>query len=65
VSVLGAKAGGAQGAVDIRYANLPSRLASGGSVNVLVERMPSTNAYVSARPSSPTAAPPSPATRSW
>jgi hypothetical protein len=48
VSVLGAKAGGAQGAIDIRYANLPSWLVSGGSVNVLVEQMPSTNAYVSA-----------------
>jgi hypothetical protein len=48
LAVLGAKAGGAQGAIDIRYANLPSWLVNGGSVNVLVERLPSTNAYVSA-----------------
>lgn len=48
VSVLGAKAGGAQGAIDVRYANLPAWLNTSGSVNVLVERMPSTNAYVSA-----------------
>jgi hypothetical protein len=48
VAVYGARAGGAQGAIDVRYANLPSWLPSGGSVNVLVERMPSTNAYVSA-----------------
>jgi hypothetical protein len=48
LAVYGAKAGGAQGAIDIRYTNIPSWLVSGGSVNVLVERMPSTNAYVSA-----------------
>lgn len=48
VSVLGAKAGGAQGAIDVRYANIPAWLNTSGSVNVLVERMPSTNAYVSA-----------------
>jgi hypothetical protein len=48
LAVYGAKAGGAQGAIDIRYTNIPSWLVNGGSVNVLVERMPSTNAYVSA-----------------
>jgi hypothetical protein len=48
LAVYGAKAGGAQGAIDIRYANIPSWLNTSGSVNVLVERMPSTNAYVSA-----------------
>ena len=48
IAVLGAKAGGAQGAIDIRYTGIPSWLPTNGSVNVLVERMPSTNAYVSA-----------------
>jgi hypothetical protein len=48
IAVYGAKAGGAQGAIDIRYTGIPSWLNSTGSVNVLVERMPSTNAYVSA-----------------
>jgi len=38
----------ADGAIDVRYANIPSWLNTSGSVNVLVERMPSTNAYVSA-----------------
>jgi hypothetical protein len=48
IAVYGAKAGGAQGAIDVRYTGIPSWLNSTGSVNVLVERMPSTNAYVSA-----------------
>lgn len=48
IAVLGAKAGGAQGAIDVRYINVPSWLVSNGSVNARVERMPSTNAYVSA-----------------
>jgi hypothetical protein len=48
IAVLGAKAGGAQGAIDVRYTGIPSWLPTNGSVNVLVERMPSTNAYVSA-----------------
>jgi hypothetical protein len=48
IAVYGAKAGGAQGTIDIRYTGIPSWLTSTGSVNVLVERMPSTNAYVSA-----------------
>jgi hypothetical protein len=48
IAVLGARANGAQGAVAVRYNRLPSFLLSGGSVNVLIERMPSTNAFVSA-----------------
>ncbi|MEU4242586.1 beta-xylosidase [Actinoplanes sp. NPDC026619] len=48
IAVLGAKAGGTQGAIDVRYTGIPSWLVTSGSVNVLVERMPSTNAYVSA-----------------
>jgi hypothetical protein len=48
IAVLGAKVGASQGAVDLRYTGLPTWLQSNGSVNVLVERMPSTNANVSA-----------------
>jgi hypothetical protein len=48
IAVYGARAGGATGAIDVRYTNVPSWLQSGGSVNVRVERMPSTNAYVAA-----------------
>ena len=48
IAVLGARAGGVTGAVDVRYTGLPSWLQSGGSVNVRIERMPSTNAYVAA-----------------
>ena len=48
LAVYGAKAGGATGAIDIRYNNIPSWLPTNGSVNVRVERMPSTNAFVSA-----------------
>jgi len=48
LAVLGARAGGAQGAIDVRYNNIPSWLTANGSVNVRVERMPSTNAFVSA-----------------
>jgi hypothetical protein len=48
IAVFGARVGGAQGAIDVRYTGLPTWLQTSGSVNVLVERMPSTNAYVSA-----------------
>ena len=48
LAVYGARAGGAQGTIDIRYNNIPSWLPTNGSVNVRVERMPSTNAFVSA-----------------
>lgn len=48
IAVLGARVGGSQGAIDTRYTGLPSWLQTNGSVNVLVERLPSTNAYVSA-----------------
>jgi hypothetical protein len=48
VAVLGARAGGAQGAIDVRYNNIASWLVANGSVNVRVERMPSTNASISA-----------------
>jgi len=48
IAVLGARGNAAQGNVTVRYNRMPSFLVSGGSVNVLVERMPSTNAFVSA-----------------
>lgn len=48
IALLGAAPPAATGAVDIRYNNIPSWLTSNGSVNVQVERLPSTNAYVSA-----------------
>ena len=48
IAVLGAKSGGVTGTIDTRYNNIPTWLQTNGSVNVLVERMPSTNAYVSA-----------------
>jgi hypothetical protein len=48
IALLGSAPPAATGAVDIRYNNIPSWLTSNGSVNVQVERMPSTNAYVSA-----------------
>jgi len=48
ISVLGAKASGAQGSITVRYNRMPSFLVTSGSTNVLVERMPSTNAFVSA-----------------
>ena len=48
IAVLGARGNAAQGNVTVRYNRVPSFLVSGGSVNVLVERMPSTNAFVSA-----------------
>jgi len=48
IAVLGARANGAQGSVAVRYNRVPSFLIANGSVNVLIERMPSTNAFVSA-----------------
>ncbi|HEX3765578.1 MAG TPA: hypothetical protein VHW23_43080 [Kofleriaceae bacterium] len=48
IAVLGARANGAQGSIAVRYNRMPSFLVTSGSVNVLVERMPSTNAFVSA-----------------
>jgi len=48
IAVLGSRANGAQGTVAVRYNRMPSYLLTNGSVNVLVERMPSTNAFVSA-----------------
>jgi hypothetical protein len=48
IAVLGARANGAQGSVAVRYNRIPTYLVTNGSVNVLVERMPSTNAFVSA-----------------
>jgi hypothetical protein len=48
VAVYGATASASTGGISITYTNIPSWLQSGGKVNVLVERMPSTNAYVSA-----------------
>jgi hypothetical protein len=48
IAVLGARVGGSTGAITVTYTGIPSWLQSGGSVNVLLERLPSTNAYVSA-----------------
>jgi len=48
IAVLGARANGAQGAVAVRYNRTPGFLVTSGSVHVLIERMPSTNALVSA-----------------
>jgi hypothetical protein len=48
VAVLGARAGGTTGSISVIYLNLPSWLVTNGSVNVVQERLPSTNAYVSA-----------------
>jgi hypothetical protein len=48
VAVLGAKASASTGSITVTYTNIPSWLQSSGTVHVLVERMPSTNALVSA-----------------
>jgi hypothetical protein len=40
--------GGAAGNVSVTYLNIPSWLVSGGKTNVLVERLPQTDAFVSA-----------------
>ena len=48
IAVLGARASGSQGAIAVHYSRMPSYLITNGSVNVLVERLPSTNAFVSA-----------------
>jgi cell division septation protein DedD len=48
ITLLGKKAGGGTGTVTAQFNNVPSFLAVNGSVSVLVERMPSSNAAVSA-----------------
>jgi len=50
MTLLGKRVGGGTGTVTVQYNNIPSWLTNNGSVNVLIERMPSTNAYVSAPP---------------
>jgi hypothetical protein len=48
IAVIGNKAGGPTGNINVTYNNIPAWLVSNGTTNVLVESMPSTNAYVSA-----------------
>ncbi|HEU4323627.1 MAG TPA: RICIN domain-containing protein [Roseiflexaceae bacterium] len=48
ITLLGKKVGGGTGTVTAQFTNVPAFLAAGGQVNVLVERMPSTNAAVGA-----------------
>jgi hypothetical protein len=48
IAVLGATPSASTGSVTVQYDNIPSWLRTSGSVNVLVERLPSTNAHVSA-----------------
>jgi len=48
IAVLGSRVNGAQGAIAVRYNRIPAFLIANGSVNVRIERMPSTNAFVSA-----------------
>jgi hypothetical protein len=48
IAVYGATPSASTGSVTVSYTNIPSWLPTSGSVNVKVERLPSTNAYVSA-----------------
>jgi hypothetical protein len=48
VTLLGKRRGGGTGTVTVKLNNIPSRLITSGSSNVLVERMASANACVSA-----------------
>ncbi|MBN1311476.1 MAG: RICIN domain-containing protein [Anaerolineae bacterium] len=48
IILIGNKAGGGTGTVTVQLNDIPSWLRPNGTVQVLVERMPSTNAYVSA-----------------
>jgi hypothetical protein len=48
VAVIGNENGGPTGNINVTYVNIPSWLVSNGATNVLVERMPKTDAYVSA-----------------
>jgi hypothetical protein len=47
VAVLGSTPAAATGAISVTYTNLPAYLVTNGSLNALIERMPSTNALVS------------------
>jgi hypothetical protein len=48
VAVFGATASAATGSITVTYTNIPSWLQTNSSLHVVVERMPSTNAFVSA-----------------
>ena len=48
ITLLGKKNGGGTGTVTVSFTNVPSFLVTSGTAHVVVERMPSTNASVSA-----------------
>jgi hypothetical protein len=48
ITVLGKKINGGTGVLTLRFINVPSFLITGGRTRVLIERMPSTNAHLSA-----------------
>ncbi len=48
ITLLGKRAGGGTGIVTVQFNSVPAFLVAGGTTNVLIERMPSTNAFVSA-----------------
>lgn len=48
ITLLGKKVNGGTGVLTLRFNSVPSYLVSNGRTRVLIERMPSTNAYVSA-----------------
>jgi hypothetical protein len=48
ITLLGKRNGGGTGIVTVQFNNVPGFLVANGTINVLVERMPSTNAFVSA-----------------
>jgi hypothetical protein len=48
ITVLGKRNGGGTGTVTVQFNNVPSFLVANGTTQVLIERMPSTNAFVSA-----------------
>ena len=48
LTLLGKRVNGGTGTVTVGFNNIPSFLVSGGTTQVLIERMPSTNAFVSA-----------------
>jgi len=48
ITLLGKKNGGGTGTVTVQFTNVPAFLVTSGRSHVLIERMPSTNAFVSA-----------------
>lgn len=48
ITLLGKRNGGGTGTVTVRFDNIPAYLIVNGTIQVLIERMPSTNAFVSA-----------------